>query len=322
MMELTALESRKRIDRPEPVALRAVAAEVAASAALAALARGVALECARRGRPGGLGRRVPAPARACQPGRQRDRLRPQAAASRSRSWCIRVATTWWYATRARDPDFAEGKVFEKVLFARAPASAKKSTGLGLSFVKEIAELHHGRATLKNQRGGGAVASPRCRAVDARETQLASVSSKSAWHGPLRAHQQARFLPASAARSASFDGGSTPPGAAISPRIQRPCCATAIATLPHSAIVNGLPQRVVRSTLTVLGGIFQPALRLSWTRCGMPARPAATLALIPPARAARSSCSRAPRRPARAGAAAASRSRRSWFASPRPCRGAC
>ena len=41
--------------------------------------------------------------------------------------------------------------------ARGPASAKKSTGLGLSFVKEIAELHHGRATLKNQPGGGAVA---------------------------------------------------------------------------------------------------------------------------------------------------------------------
>ncbi len=32
MMELTALESRKRLDRPEPVALRALAAEVAASA--------------------------------------------------------------------------------------------------------------------------------------------------------------------------------------------------------------------------------------------------------------------------------------------------
>jgi len=36
-------------------------------------------------------------------------------------------------------------------------SAKKSTGLGLSFVKEIADLHRGRATLKNQAGGGAVA---------------------------------------------------------------------------------------------------------------------------------------------------------------------
>ena len=73
-----------------------------------------------------------------------------------------------------------------------------------------------------------------------------------------------------AQQVAATGGSTPPGAAISPRIQRPCWATATAALPHSAIVNGLPQRVVRSTLSVFAGIFQPALRLSWTRCGAPA----------------------------------------------------
>ena len=44
MMELTALESRKRIDRPEPVALRSVVAEVAASTSPTALARGVTVE--------------------------------------------------------------------------------------------------------------------------------------------------------------------------------------------------------------------------------------------------------------------------------------
>ncbi len=55
------------------------------------------------------------------------------------------------------PEFAEGKVFEKFYSLARPATAKKSTGLGLSFVKEIAELHRGRATLKNQPGGGAVA---------------------------------------------------------------------------------------------------------------------------------------------------------------------
>ena len=55
------------------------------------------------------------------------------------------------------PEFAEGKVFEKFYSLARPATAKKSTGLGLSFVKEIADLHRGRATLKNQPGGGAVA---------------------------------------------------------------------------------------------------------------------------------------------------------------------
>src|SRR5436305_6059974 len=43
MMELTALESRRSLDQAAPVALRALAGEVAASAAPAALARGIAV---------------------------------------------------------------------------------------------------------------------------------------------------------------------------------------------------------------------------------------------------------------------------------------
>ena len=55
------------------------------------------------------------------------------------------------------PDYAEGKVFEKFYSLARPQTQKKSTGLGLSFVKEIAELHHGRVTLGNAAEGGALA---------------------------------------------------------------------------------------------------------------------------------------------------------------------
>jgi len=55
------------------------------------------------------------------------------------------------------PEYAEDKVFEKFYSLARPHSNKKSTGLGLSFVKEIAELHHGRVSLKNAAGGGALA---------------------------------------------------------------------------------------------------------------------------------------------------------------------
>ena len=55
------------------------------------------------------------------------------------------------------PEYAEDKVFEKFYSLARPTTAKKSTGLGLSFVKEIAELHRGRVTLKNGAHGGAVA---------------------------------------------------------------------------------------------------------------------------------------------------------------------
>ena len=56
------------------------------------------------------------------------------------------------------PDYAHDKVFEKFYSLARPHSKKKSTGLGLSFVREIASLHHGRIELGNRpEGAGAVA---------------------------------------------------------------------------------------------------------------------------------------------------------------------
>ena len=55
------------------------------------------------------------------------------------------------------PDYAQAKVFEKFYSLARPHSQKKSTGLGLAFVREIAALHGGRIELANAAGGGAVA---------------------------------------------------------------------------------------------------------------------------------------------------------------------
>ena len=55
------------------------------------------------------------------------------------------------------PEFAQNRVFEKFFSLQRPHSKKKSTGLGLNFVKEIAELHHGSITLENHPDHGACA---------------------------------------------------------------------------------------------------------------------------------------------------------------------
>ena len=58
------------------------------------------------------------------------------------------------------PGYAQDKVFEKFYSLARPHSKKKSTGLGLSFVKEIASLHRGRIELSNRpeaEGTGAAA---------------------------------------------------------------------------------------------------------------------------------------------------------------------
>ena len=71
----------------------------------------------------------------------------------------------WACVTVRDqgpgiPAYAQDKVFSKFYSLERPHTRKKSTGLGLSFVKEIAALHRGRVELGNRphgEGTGALA---------------------------------------------------------------------------------------------------------------------------------------------------------------------
>ena len=55
------------------------------------------------------------------------------------------------------PDYAMARVFERFYSLSRPDGGTRSSGLGLNFVAEIAQLHGGRASLDNRDGGGAVA---------------------------------------------------------------------------------------------------------------------------------------------------------------------
>lgn len=52
------------------------------------------------------------------------------------------------------PSFARDRVFEKFFSLERPDTGKKSTGLGLNFVKEVAELHGGDVQLDNVEPAG------------------------------------------------------------------------------------------------------------------------------------------------------------------------
>ncbi|MGI3129569.1 two-component system sensor histidine kinase CreC [Halopseudomonas pachastrellae] len=52
------------------------------------------------------------------------------------------------------PDYALDRVFERFYSLPRPDGQRKSTGLGLSFVREIARLHRGRVSLYNRKEGG------------------------------------------------------------------------------------------------------------------------------------------------------------------------
>ena len=55
------------------------------------------------------------------------------------------------------PAYARERIFERFYSLQRPGSGKKSTGLGLSFVREIAELHHGKISVENAPAGGVIA---------------------------------------------------------------------------------------------------------------------------------------------------------------------
>jgi two-component system sensor histidine kinase CreC len=55
------------------------------------------------------------------------------------------------------PDYALPRVFDRFYSLVRPGNGKKSSGLGLTFVREVCMLHGGRVRLENQPGGGAVA---------------------------------------------------------------------------------------------------------------------------------------------------------------------
>ena len=164
MMELTALEARRVLDRTEPVALGALLREVASSAQTAATSRNVRIridglredigEAHVDGDRFLLRQAI---------GNLLDNAIDFAPAGSQVVLALRLAARQNAVITVRDrgpgiPDYAQGKVFEKFYSLARPHSQKKSTGLGLAFVQEIAALHRGRIELGNAKDGdGAVA---------------------------------------------------------------------------------------------------------------------------------------------------------------------
>lgn len=172
MMELAALESRRQIEHPEAVALRPLLHELAASAQPVAAARRIEVVVL----PVGDGDEGEGDAAVVEG----DALLLRRAIGNLLDNAIDFSPTGGRVTLqlathgqrgggssvdiiVRDqgpgiPDYADDKVFERFYSLARPHSQKKSTGLGLAFVKEIAELHRGRVSLRNAADGkGAVA---------------------------------------------------------------------------------------------------------------------------------------------------------------------
>jgi two-component system sensor histidine kinase CreC len=158
MMQLAALESRRLLDSPEPVEIAPLLEELATSAAAAGAARGIQIQMQVSEQAQVLG----------------DALLLKQSVGNLLANALdfsppdtRIVLSMELSPKnvviaVRDhgpgiPHFAGDKVFEKFFSLTRPNSTRKSTGLGLTFVREIAHLHYGRAAIRNHEEGGAVA---------------------------------------------------------------------------------------------------------------------------------------------------------------------
>jgi two-component system sensor histidine kinase CreC len=159
MMELAALESRRSLERTAPVPLRALLDERVASAGAAGAPRGITVAL-----HADTDASVDGDALLLQ--RAVGNLLDNALDFSPDGGRIDVALSVRSGQATIDvrdqgpgiPDYAERKVFEKFFSLARPGSRRRSTGLGLPFVREVATLHHGGITLRNADGGGARAS--------------------------------------------------------------------------------------------------------------------------------------------------------------------
>jgi two-component system sensor histidine kinase CreC len=155
MMELTALEARRSLERVQDVALRKLAVRTVETMSAAARARNVQLAVA----PGDevVVQGDPLLLRLAL-----TNLIDNAVDFSPAGGQVRVEIQRDHSmaqVRVIDqgpgiPDYARDKVFEKFYSLARPHTDKKSTGLGLSFVQRIAALHRGRVKLANGGSGG------------------------------------------------------------------------------------------------------------------------------------------------------------------------
>lgn len=155
LLELSSLEARKALRQTETIDLGGLMGEAAAVLAPAYSGAKVALET--RGVAGSLkGERVLL--REALVNLLQNALDFSPAGSTVSFSVEQIGPRLIFAVEdqgAGVPDYALARVFERFYSLPRPGTTRKSTGLGLALVKEIAHLHGGGAALENRPGGGA-----------------------------------------------------------------------------------------------------------------------------------------------------------------------
>lgn len=158
MLELTVLENRKGIDRLERLSFASLVRKVVESEQAALAKKGLEVSCDI---PSDLViRGVPFLLRQAVSNLLRNAIDFSPQGGRIEIAGAVEGKRLLFSLRDHGPGlpgYAKTKVFEKFYSLQRPDTGKKSTGLGLNFVKVVAELHQGDVTIDNCPEGGALA---------------------------------------------------------------------------------------------------------------------------------------------------------------------
>lgn len=152
LLALAAIESRKALERPGPVAFAELATTVCAQLEAAAEARGVRFEIVRHADPTVLGEPFLLEIALTNLLQNAIEFSPPGAfvqleirIDEGRSAELSVLNSG-----PSIPDYALPRLFERFYSLQRPATGRKSSGLGLCFVREAAELHGGTVRVENR----------------------------------------------------------------------------------------------------------------------------------------------------------------------------
>lgn len=154
LLELAALERAERLQHAEPVALHALAAKVVASTRASAGSRGVTVTETYSGRDEVRGDPLLLQ-------QAIDNLLRNALDFSSTGDTVALGASADHlgvSISVQDsgpgiPEYARERIFDRFYSLPRPANGRKSTGLGLNFVREVAQLHGGSITIESPSGG-------------------------------------------------------------------------------------------------------------------------------------------------------------------------
>ena len=153
LLALSALESRKKLDHPEAIPLADLAHAVCSELQPAAEARGLRLDLACDGQPEVLGESFLLESALHNLLQNAIDFSPEGGAIRI---CVASDAAAQNAEITVEddgpgiPDYALPRLFERFYSLARPGSGRKSSGLGLCFVREAAALHRGSIHVENR----------------------------------------------------------------------------------------------------------------------------------------------------------------------------